>query len=116
MVNPFDTVNKDFFDIAEQIEKKTNDLETAREAYLYSKARWENEYARFLLESKTKNPDAVQEEIKALATNLSYGERLNCIRAESAYRRIQNEVKALRDKMDVLKEVSWNLRKDRTQG
>src|SRR3990167_518538 len=110
MVNPFDTVNKDFFDTAEMIEQKTGDLETAREAYLYSKARWENEYARFLLESKTKNPDAVQEEIKALATNLSYQERLNCIRAESAYRRLQNEVKALREKLDVCREISWNLR------
>src|SRR3990167_4813001 len=115
-IEGFAETNKNLFDVAELIEKKTGELETAREGYLYGKARWENEYARFLLESKVKNPDAVQEEIKALATNLSYQERLNCIRAESAYRRLQNEVKALRDKLDVLKEVSWNLRKDRTQG
>jgi len=116
MVNPFAETNKNLFDIAELIEKKTDELETAREAYLYGKARWENEYARFLLESKVKNPDAVQEEIKALATNLSYQERLNCIKAESLYRRLQNEVKALRDKLDVCKEVSWNLRRERMQG
>ena len=115
-IEGFAEANKNLFDTAEQIEKKTGELEAAREGYLYAKARWGNEYARFLLESKTKNPDAVQEEIKAFATNLSYQERLECIKAESLYRRLQNEVKALRDKLDVLKEVSWNLRKDRTQG
>jgi len=115
-IEGFAEANSSLFSTGELIEKKTGELETAREAYLYAKARWENEYARFLLESKTKNPDAVQEEIKALATNLSYQERLNCIKAESLYRRLQNEVKALRDKLDVLKEVSWNLRKDRVQG
>src|SRR3990167_11158769 len=115
-IEGFAEANKELFDTAELIEKKTDELETAREMYLYAKAKVENEYARFLLESKTKNPDAVQEEIKALATNLSYGERLNCIKAESAYRRLQNEVKALRDKLDVCKEISWNIRRERIQG
>ena len=115
-IEGFAEANKELFDTAELIEKKTDELETAREMYLYAKAKVENEYAKFLLESKTKNPDAVQEEIKALATNLSYQERLECIKAESLYRRLQNEVKALREKLDVMREVSWNLRKDRTQG
>lgn len=112
----FSEANKELFDVGELITQKTYELNDAREKYLYAKALWENEYARYLLETKMRHPDMVQSEILALATNLSYQNKIDAIKAESAYKRLVNDIKALRDKLDVLREVSFNLRRERIQG
>ena len=114
-IDNFDEANKELFDVAEKIELKTGELENAREKYLLCDAEYENEYSRTLLETKLKRQDATQSEIVAQAKVLSYEKKLEMIKAEFAYKRLQNEVRALRDKLDVCKEISWNLRKERTQ-
>jgi len=113
-IEGFAETNKNLFDVAELIEKKTGELEAAREGYLYAKARWENNQARYLLETKLKHPTMVQSEILASAINLSYQDKLDYIKCESAYRRLVGELKALRDRLSVYQEISWNLRKERT--
>ena len=116
ITNPFDEANKSLFDTAELIELKTGELEQAREKYLFAEAAYEHVYSRFLLATKIKEPDMVQSEIIAQAKMLSYESKLEMIKTESTYRRLQNEVKSLRDRLDVWKEVSYNLRRDRVQG
>ena len=115
-IEGFPEANKELFDVGELITQKTHELNDAREKYLYAKALWENNYARYLLETKVKNLEMTQEEIKASATNLAYEDKLTAIKAESSYKKLVNEIKALRDKISVLQEISWNLRKERIQG
>src|SRR3990167_1720255 len=115
-IEGFAEANKELFDTGELIEKRTGELETARERYLYAKARWENNQARYLLETKLKYPTMVQSEILASAINLSYQDKLDYIKYESAYRRLVGELKALRDRLSVYQEISWNLRRERAQG
>ena len=115
-IETFAEANCSLFSISEQIEQKTGELEAARERYLYAKARWENNQARYLLETKLKYPTMVQSEILASAINLSYQDKLDYIKYESAYRRLVGELKALRDRLSVYQEISWNLRRERVQG
>lgn len=53
-----------------------------------------------------------QSEIKANAVVMAFDSRIEFIRAESLYRKLQNEIKSLRDKLEVYKEISFNLRRE----
>lgn len=105
-------VNNELLDITEQIESLTFELNAAREDHLTKKAIYENEFSRYILETKVKDPDATQTDIKAMATNLAHQTRMESIRADSNYHRILNVLKARHDRLDALREVSYNLRKE----
>jgi hypothetical protein len=85
-------------------------LSKYREEFQIAKANYENNFSRYLLETKAKNPDYTAQEVKAMAINLSYTDKLEEIKKESIYRRVANEVKALYTQHDGLKEQSFNLR------
>ena len=115
-ITNFSEANVELFSIADQIEKKTSELEDARLKYLESKVISERDYSKFLLTEKLNHPDMVQSEIIAKAKVLSFEIEMAKVKAESSYRRLQNEIKSLRDKLSVYQEISWNLRRERIQG
>jgi len=108
----FKEINNELEQIVKLIEIKSFELNNAREKFLLMKASYENSRARYLLEEKAKNTDLTQSELNALATNLSHADRLEFIKAESSYRRLVGEIKALRDRLDVAQEISYNLRRE----
>jgi len=108
----FKEINSELSEIVKQIELKSYEFNDAREKFLLAKANYENSRARYLLEEKAKNTDLTQAELNALATNLSHADRLEFIKAESSYRRLMGEIRALRDKLDVAQEISYNLRRE----
>lgn len=111
-MSEFTNVNNELIHIEQELQVKTNSINHAREAYLYAKADYENTFSRYLLETKVNKPEMTQSEIKAMATNLSYEKKLNLITKESSYKALSNEIRSLRDRIDVLREVSFNLRKE----
>ena len=92
------------------INTKTEELSVLRESYQVAKATYENNFSRYLLETKAKNTEWTAQEIKAQAINLAYSDKLEEIKKESAYRKMANELKALYTQHDGLKEQSYNLR------
>ena len=108
----FFEINTKLVAIEREIETVTHNLSDASEAYRLAKADYENDFARYQLEHKMKNPDATQTDVKATATNLSYPKKLDMIRKESAYRRLINDRKGLTERLDALREVSWNTRRE----
>ena len=93
-----------------QIDEKTAELEPLRSAHKNAKALYENNYSRYYLETKAKNTDWADGRVKALATNLAYNDKLDAIKAESSYMKVNNELKALYTEVDCLKEQSYNIR------
>ena len=112
----FQSINEELKQAAKDIEVKTFELNNATTAYLESEAFYDKEFSMFFLETKLKNPEMTQSEIKANAVCLAYESKLAMIKAESSYRKLQNEIKMLRDKLDSFKEISYNLRREFSQG
>lgn len=103
-------VNEELNGVSESIQKKTHELEAAREVYLLAEAKYENEFAMYERKCKVEYPDMTQTDIKAEATNRSYNARIDLIKAECVFKKLMNEIKALRDRLEALREVSYNLR------
>ena len=108
----FSSINYELENVLKILQEKTIELAVSRENYLKAKIFAEKEYSRFLLESKAKNPDMVQSEIKAQAKVLSYDSKLESVKFQSSYMKIFNELKVLRDQLDMLYEHSYNLRSE----
>lgn len=98
--------------ISSEINEKTAELSPLREAHQIAKATYENTFSRYLLETKAINPEYTVQEIKATATNLAYSAKLEAIKAESAYRKACNELKALNTEFEGLREQAYNLRSE----
>lgn len=98
--------------IPAEIEKKFAELSGLRLQYLTAKAGHERDHARYLLETKTKNPDMTQAEIVATAVNLAFDKKMDAIKAESAYRKCVGELRTLRDRLEAVYEGSYNLRQE----
>jgi hypothetical protein len=96
--------------ISAQINEKTMALGPLREAHQIAKATYENNFSRYLLETKAKYPEYTVQEIKAKAINFSHSYRLEAIKAESAYRKVCNELRALNTEYEGLREQSFNIR------
>jgi len=108
----FAEANSELEDVAEAIETKTQELTAAREKYLLAKDAYEFAYSRHLLETKVREPDMVQSEIIAQAKVLSHDARLEAIKAESVYKKIMEDLRSLRDRLDAAREISYNLRRE----
>lgn len=108
----FTEVNQDLARIAQELETKGAELEAAREAYLLKKAEYENAFAAEMLHSKLANPEMTQTDIKAKATTATHKLHLDLVIAECAYKRLSNQIRNMRDRLEALREVSFNLRKE----
>jgi len=93
-----------------ELNKKIFEMEIARTEYQHAKAIYENEYSKYLLETKMKCTDWTVQEIKAKTITLSYPEKLGMIKAESQYRSLSGELKGLYTEHDGLREQAFNLR------
>ena len=109
-MNSINEINEAMEKVNNEICEKGNKLAELREQYQTAKAIYENMFAKYLLETKALNPEMRVQEIKAMATNLAYTDRINAIKAESQYRRAQNEFKALELTFEGLREASYGLR------
>ncbi|MDD4892369.1 MAG: hypothetical protein PHH73_00020 [Candidatus Rickettsiella isopodorum] len=105
-------LNNDLISAYGQIEIKSNELETARENHLLKKAQYENEFSKIILLTKVKNPDMAQGDLKATAICICYELQLDSIKSEAKYKRLLGDIKSLRDKLDSLKEIGYNLRRE----
>ena len=108
----FVTINADLDRISQDIQSTTYQVDIAREEYLLKKAEYENAFARIQIETKAKNPDATQTDIKAAAETGAYSLRVELIRKDSTYSKTQNKLRALRNRLDALMEVAYNLRRE----
>lgn len=108
----FAELNEELTVVSHSIAEKNNGLQKTRTEWLTKKAEYEMAYSRVLLETKIKNPEMTQSEIKAQATCLSYQARLDCILAESNFRQLMGEINALRDRLEALREISFNIRQE----
>ena len=95
---------------AKEIQLKDGLVEAARLTYLTAKAEHERASAKALIETKLRNPEMTQTDIKAESVVISYDAKISAIIAESAYKKLVGELKALRDKLETLREISFNLR------
>jgi len=95
---------------ANLIQKKDGEVEDARLVYMQSKANYERLVAKALIETKLRNPDMTQTDIKAESVIITYDDKMASIIAESKYKKLVGELRSLRDKLDALKECAYNLR------
>ena len=108
----FREINADLDRITREIETKSGELETAREAYLTAKANYDNTLAAAQLEAKMMNLELTQTDVRAQATKDAHNSRLDLIKAECTYKRLMNEIRARRDRLDACREMSFNLRQE----
>lgn len=108
----FREANEELEKISREIQTKTGELELARETFLLKKAEHENKVASVQLEVKLRNPDATQTDIKAKSTTESYSQHLEMIKAKCTYSKLNNELRALRDRLKAYQDMSYNLRKE----
>lgn len=108
----FKEVNASLEQAVKDIEVKNFELGEAREMFLLAKANYENSRARYLLEQKAKSPELTQSELNAFAINLSHTDRLEFIKAESSYRKLNGEIRNLRERLEAYREMSFNLRRE----
>ena len=106
----FTPPNEELDSITKEIELVSHQVDIAREAYLIQDEKYENEFACTQLTVKANNPDATQTDIKAEAVKATHAVRLEVIKADSVYKAAQNRLRALRDRLDALREISFNLR------
>ena len=110
----FATINADLDKVSKDIESTTYDVDIAREEYLLKKSEYENAFAMVELETKAINPDATQTDIEATAETKTHALRNELVMKDSAYKRCQNKLTALRDRLSALMEVAYNLRREAT--
>ena len=111
-MNPFGEVNLELESVSKRLMEAYDKASSLRDLYLVAKATYEKDMARYTLEAKAKNPDATQTDVHAEAVCLAHEARLTAIRAESAYRKVQNEIRGLTERLEALREKSFNLRKE----
>ena len=108
----FSKVNAQLEQTAEAIQIASNLITNSNLLYLTAKADYEKEYASALLQAKAEDGKLTQEEIKATAVNKAYEKKMEMIRAKSRYDANRCELRSLRDRLDVEREVSFNLRQE----
>lgn len=108
----FQKLNTTLYETSKKIAEKSNEIETARLDYLTEKDEYDRDYSMALLTTKTKNPEMTQTDIKAEATCQVYEKKLAMRTKEAKYRRLMAELKALRDMLESLQEISYNLRQE----
>ena len=106
----FAAANEDLDRVSREIESVSFEVDAAREAFLLKDAEYENKFACVQLEVKAMDGDATQTDIKAEAVKATYALRLEVIKADSVYRAAQGRLKALRDRLDAIRECCFNLR------
>lgn len=108
----FRAVNAELDQLTRDITTKSGQLEEARETYLNAKAAYEFRLNGQRLEAKAKDPDATQTDVNAQAAQMAHILRLEMIKAECSMRKLASEIRAHRDRLEALREVSFNLRKE----
>lgn len=106
----FHKLSTEIYQVSRDIQIKDGLVEAARLEYLTKKAEYERDRAKVLMTTKLKNPEKTQTDVVAEATVIVFDSRMAAVIAESAYKKLVGELKALRDKLDGLKECSYNLR------
>lgn len=109
----FQEINAELDQLTKSIMLKTNEMESAREAYLTAKANYDFTMAGVKLSAKAMNPDATQTDLDAEAISKGHAARMDSIKAECAYKRLSNEIRAYRDRLESAREVAFNLRAER---
>lgn len=113
-MDSFANLNQQLQDIGMRIELKNNELNTYMKNFLICEAEYDHAVAGEQLRIKATFPELSQLELKARAIEATFQKRLETIRFESTYKKAMNDIKAMRDRLDALKEVSYNLRKEAT--
>ena len=108
----FQQVNQELDELTKTIEATTFQMTEAREKYLLKKGEYKNSLAMHQRQTKLKNPEMTQTDVNAEATNLAYPVYIEMVMADSAYSKRINELRAARDRLDALRELSYNLRKE----
>ena len=103
-------------ELPERISHTTEQYIIARELYQRAKATREYKYNQIYLLLKSKNPESTQGDLRAEGIIGSHSERLEMIIAESKYRKIKEELKVLRDKLEAIRELAYNLRVEMKSG
>jgi len=109
-MNEFFDTNRDLTSIEAVLQQLVPMLGDAREAFMNSEAEYDRAYSYKLLMTKAQNPKYTQAQLEAEAIVGTHDKKLDCIKKESAYRRIDDKIRLLRDRIEVLKEKSYNLR------
>ena len=110
----FHEVNSEFDLLIEELENVTRVMDEAREVYLLKEASYENLVAQCIQEGKLLNPKATQTDLNARAETKGFNMKIELVHAECNFKRLTNRLKFLRDRLDALKEKSYNLRKEAT--
>ena len=108
----FASLNEDLDRVSRDIESTTYDVDIAREAFLIKEAEYDNAYSHAILCSIANNSELTQTDLKAMATAECHPLNMDRIMAKSTYMKAQNRLKALRDRLDALKELGYNLRRE----
>ena len=103
-------INNCLIEVSQKINQKTEELNAAREEYLNKEAIYTNEYSKYYLQTKVTNTDWTGSRVLAQATNLAHNNKMEAIKAESRYKRLQGDLKALNSEFDALKEEGYNVR------
>ena len=108
----FQNLNIELDRVSKEIETTSYEVDIAREEYLIKKAEYENKFAEVQLRAKAEDSESTQTDIKAMATRETYELRLEVITKDSACRKALNKLRALRDRLEAMREVSFNLRRE----
>ena len=106
----FTEINSQMEEIQKEIDLTSGELTDARTEYLLKKAEYELKQSKTYLTMKVTNEDWTEARLKAYSIEQSNEERIAYITAESEYKKLTNNLRSLRDKIDVLKEEGYNLR------
>ena len=112
MTTDFHRLSTELYQAAKEIQIKDGLVEAARLVYLTAKADYERDKAKALIETKLRNPEMTQTDVNAESVVISYDSKITAVKAESAYKKLVGELKALRDKLTALQECSYNLRQE----
>lgn len=103
-------INEKLDTVTREIWKETLELNKLRFRYLEAQANYELVLNKAILTNKTDKGTA--QDIKAKAIELTEVQRFELVRSESSYRSVESIIKALRDRLEALKELGYNARKE----
>ncbi len=106
----FAEINAEMEEIQKQIDLASGELCDSREEFLKKKAEYEFKMSKSYLTQKASYTEWTEARLKAYSIEQSAEERLVFITAESEYRKISNNLRSMRDRIETLKEEGYNLR------
>lgn len=109
-----DTLNNKLEEVSKKIESKATEISKIRERKKIAIIKYKFRRSKLIKTEKLKNPDRTQTDLNCIADSdiEVYKLNLKMIMAESKHSLVKEEMAALRDKLDVLKEKSYNMREE----